>query len=427
LPTFYRGTVAKPVVEAENLGKRYRLFKKPVHRLASWLSMGIWGKYEDIWALQELDLTIRLGETVGVIGVNGAGKSTLLKLISGTTYPTTGSILVQGRAAALLELGAGFHPEFTGRENVRLNAALLGFSHADIRKREEQILEFSGLGEFADRPVKTYSSGMVVRLGFSVASHLDPDILLVDEALAVGDEAFRVKCLERFNLFREAGKTLVFVSHDLRLVRTLCNRAILLDGGRLVADGNVENVVRHYLHLVEKRQAEKDSMSASAAGEAVHRGSGEILIEQVSLKNGSGESTSQFFTGKPFEIRIRYRANKDIDAPIFLIHVISSDGTLCIEIPSVVGQSSDFSKHGREAMRQHLTPVREGETGELGFRTSELLLLTGDYYLNVYAFDLDQPLPIALDEISRASEFSVSGVVSHIGVFLHPGEWTRIQ
>jgi len=419
--------VAKTVVETEKLGKRYRLFKKPVHRLASWLSFGRWGRHEDIWALRDLSLMIQLGETVGVIGVNGAGKSTLLKLISGTTFPTTGSIRVDGRSAALLELGAGFHPEFTGRENVRLNAALLGFNQDQIRGKEEEILEFSGLGEFADRPVKTYSSGMVVRLGFSVASHLDPDILLVDEVLAVGDEGFRVKCLERFNSFRESGKTLIFVSHDLRAVRLLCNRVILLDEGRMVADGEVENVVQKYLELVEARQASRSIQPKDYSKGNLHTGTGEILIESVYLKNGEGETTDQFSTGSPFEVRIRYRAEKDVSEPIFMFHVVSRDGTLCMEVPAVVGQSSDFSKYGREEIRKHLIPIKAGETGELGFRTSDLLLLTGEYYLNVYLYDFAHFVPPIIDEVHRVSKFSVHGMVSHIGVFLHPGEWKQIR
>jgi len=427
LPTFYRGSVAKTVVETENLGKRYRLFKKPVHRLASWLSFGQWGRHEDIWALRDLTLTIQLGETVGVIGVNGAGKSTLLKLISGTTFPTTGSIRVDGRSAALLELGAGFHPEFTGRENVRLNAALLGFNQEEIRGKEEEIIEFSGLGEFADRPVKTYSSGMVVRLGFSVASHLDPDILLVDEVLAVGDEAFRVKCLERFNLFRESGKTLIFVSHDLRAIRLLCNRVVLLDGGRLAADGEVENVVQRYLELVETRQSSQVMELKDSSTGTVHRGSGEIRIEKVYLRNGEGLVTDQFVTGNPFEVRIRYHAEKDVAAPIFMFHVVSRDGTLCMEVPAVVGQSSDFSKYGREEIRKHLLPIKAGETGELGFRTADLLLLTGDYYLNVYLYDFDHLVPSTIDEVHRVSKFSVRGMLAHIGVFIHPGKWEQIQ
>ena len=365
---------------------------------------------------------------MGVIGENGAGKSTLLKLISQTTFPSHGRLDVHGRAAALLELGAGFHPEFTGRENIRLNAALLGFSGEDIRQREDEIIEFSGLGASVDRPVKTYSSGMVVRLGFSVASHLDPDIFLVDEVLAVGDEAFRIKCMERFNQFRESGKTLVFVSHDLRLVRLLCSRAILLDKGRLIADGDVEKVVMQYLEMIENRRTEMVSQESETTGSAQHRGTGEILIEQVMVTNELGEACDQFITGKPFEVRIRYNVKEDVEAPIFAFHVMHRDGTLCMEGLAVDQTMFDMSKMSRDDLRNTLEPVKAGETGEWVFRTKDLLLLGGEYYLNVQVYDFDQAAPIALDEITRAAKFSVSGgMMAYLGLFHHPGEWKRIR
>lgn len=420
--------MADVAVAMEGLGKRYRLYRKPVQRLLSWLSFGKWDRSQIIWALRDLTLSIKQGETVGVIGENGAGKSTLLKLISQTTFPSHGRLDVHGRAAALLELGAGFHPEFTGRENIRLNAALLGFSGEDIRQREDEIIEFSGLGASVDRPVKTYSSGMVVRLGFSVASHLDPDIFLVDEVLAVGDEAFRIKCMERFNQFRESGKTLVFVSHDLRLVRLLCSRAILLDKGRLIADGDVEKVVMQYLEMIENRRTEMVSQESETTGSAQHRGTGEILIEQVMVTNELGEACDQFITGKPFEVRIRYNVKEDVEAPIFAFHVMHRDGTLCMEGLAVDQTMFDMSKMSRDDLRNTLEPVKAGETGEWVFRTKDLLLLGGEYYLNVQVYDFDQAAPIALDEITRAAKFSVSGgMMAYLGLFHHPGEWKRIR
>jgi len=420
--------MSNPIIHAENLSKCYHLYRKPIQRLTSWLTFGKMGRHEDIWALRDLNLTIHPGETVGVIGVNGAGKSTLLKLISGTTFPTTGSLDVYGRATALLELGAGFHPEFTGRENIRLNGALLGFSNREIREREDEIIEFSGLGDFADRPVKTYSSGMVVRLGFSVASHLDPDILLVDEVLAVGDEAFRIKCLERFNTFRESGKTLVFVSHDLRLIRLLCRRVILLDKGRMVGDGEVESVVLQYLKMIETPAITAGSAVSDIFGEAAHRGSGEIRIEKVILASGDGQATNQFLTGEPFEVRIQYQAKDQVKIPIFMFHILTRDGTLCLEALASEGKQSDTARMGREKLKENALPVAIGETGEWVFRTPELQLLGGEYYLNVYIYDMNQLVPLAIDEISRAVKFTVSGgMVASAGLFHHPGEWKRLK
>jgi ABC-type polysaccharide/polyol phosphate transport system ATPase subunit len=420
--------MAKVVVDIRDLSKRYRLYRKPVQRLWWWMTLGRWDHSQDIWALRDLDLRIERGEAVGVIGENGAGKSTLLKLISGTTFPTQGTIDVVGRAAALLELGAGFHPEFTGRENVRLNAALLGFSGADIRAREEEIIEFSGLGEFADRPVKTYSSGMVVRLGFSVASHLDPEVFLVDEVLAVGDEAFRAKCLERFNQFREAGKTLVLVSHDLRLVRLLCSRAILLDKGKMVADGDVEAVAQRYLDMIEERRVAVGAVAEATSGEKMHRGSGEIRVEDVRLANERGEVTDRFTTGKPFELRIRYRVERDVAAPIIMFYILRKDGTLCLESAATDSELGEISRYSREEIRKTLKRAHAGESGEWVFRTPELLLLGGEYYLNVHVYNMDQAVPVPLDEVTRAAKFTVSsGMMNYLGLFRHPGEWEKVS
>lgn len=428
LPIYYRNAMTDIMVKTEGLGKRYRVYRKPVQRLMSWVSFGKIDHSKEIWALRDLTLSIREGETVGVIGGNGVGKSTLLKLISKTTFPSHGKMNVHGRVAALLELGAGFHPEFTGRENIRLNAALLGFSGEEIRSREDEIIEFSGLGDSADRPVKTYSSGMVVRLGFSVASHLDPDIFLVDEVLAVGDEAFREKCLERFNAFQESGKTLLFVSHDLRMIRLLCSRVILLDQGQLIADGEVESVVQQYLDIVEKRKVMSETVTSGLSGKSIRKGSGEIRIEEVVLMNGNGDPTDLFRTGEPLEIHIRYRVEQDVKAPLFIFHILRRDGTLCIETIATEGEVRDTTRMGREELEESLPPAVAGETGKWVFRISELLLLGGEYHLNICVYDTDQLMPVTIDEVTRAAKFSVSsGMVTSTGLYHQPGEWKRLK
>ena len=210
------------------------------------------GRYEDFYALRDVSLRIGRGESVGIIGRNGSGKSTLLKIIARVYKPTSGRVEVEGRVSALIELGAGFHHDLTGRENIVVNGALLGFSRREMKGKYRDIVAFAELEAFIDTPIKQYSSGMLARLGFAVATEVDPDILLVDEILAVGDEPFQHKCLERMNNFRRQGKTTVFVSHDMGLVQSLCNRVLLLDHGHLHADGSPEQVITRYHELLHQ-------------------------------------------------------------------------------------------------------------------------------------------------------------------------------
>lgn len=248
------------VVSIENVGKRYRigglhpgymtfrelvgdLVTAPVRRLRS--SAG--ARRQTFWALRDLNLEVRRGETVGVIGANGAGKSTLLKILSRVTRPTTGRVVMHGHVGSLLEVGTGFHPDLTGRENVYLSGAILGMRRAEIERKFDEIISFAELARFVETPVKFYSSGMHVRLAFAVAAHLEPEILIMDEVLAVGDAAFQKKCLDKMREIRGRGHTIFFVSHDMDAVTRLCRRAVLLEGGRAVFDGDPQEAVRRYL------------------------------------------------------------------------------------------------------------------------------------------------------------------------------------
>ena len=233
-------------INVEHLSKCYHIYDQPRERLFQMLMRGRKQYFREFWALRDVSLTVNRGETVGIIGRNGSGKSTLLQMICGTVSPTAGVVGTRGRVAALLELGAGFNAEFTGRENVFLNAAILGFSRSEMEDRMEGVLAFSELGEFLDQPVKTYSSGMYARLAFSIAIHVDPEVLIVDEALAVGDARFVAKCMRRIKEIKERGTSILFVSHDIGSVRTLCERAIWLDKGRLVEQGDVFPVTSRY-------------------------------------------------------------------------------------------------------------------------------------------------------------------------------------
>ena len=224
------------VIEIKGLSKRFRVYDRPLDRLKEWLTPKGMSFHWAYWALRDIDLEVKKGSSLGIIGVNGAGKSTLLKILCGTLSPTFGSVEIKGRIAGLLELGSGFHPEFTGRQNIYLNARLLGLSDADIEKKLQSIVEFAELGDFLDHPLRIYSTGMALRLGFSVAANVDPDILIIDEALAVGDAYFQQKCLKYLKDFRAKGGTLIFVSHDPGAVKLLCDSAVLLHKGRIVAN-----------------------------------------------------------------------------------------------------------------------------------------------------------------------------------------------
>jgi lipopolysaccharide transport system ATP-binding protein len=249
------GPVARPpmstdvVVAVRDLSKRFKLYDNPWHRLLEWVTFDRVVRHGEFWALQDISFEVLRGECLGIIGVNGAGKSTLLKILSRTLHPTRGSFQVNGRLVSLLELGTGFHPDLTGRQNLYQSAALLGFPETYVRGRLAEILDFAQIGEFIDQPVKRYSSGMFVRLAFSLFAHLEPDVYIVDEALAVGDVFFQQKCFRRFTELKRGGCTILFVTHDMGAVTHLCDRALLLSGGKLAAQGDPVSVVHDYFAL----------------------------------------------------------------------------------------------------------------------------------------------------------------------------------
>lgn len=290
-------------VEAENLTKRYRVYLRPLDRLKE--AFARTPRHHLVEALTDVSFRVEEGDTLGIIGENGAGKSTLLKILAGTVQPTAGRLTKQGRVAALLELGTGFHPEFSGRENITLNAALLGLSAKEIRERESAIIEFAELKEVIDLPVKTYSSGMYVRLAFSIATSVDPDVLIIDEALSVGDQRFQQKCVDRMAGFRKSGKTIIFCSHSMYLVNELCATSIWLARGVVRAYGKTSNVVSDYLAYMEGQARKDDTVSASASPE----GSAlpDVMIQDLCLLDDSGRPLQQVRQFQTVVIRVKTR------------------------------------------------------------------------------------------------------------------------
>ncbi len=313
------------IIQIKQLHKDFKLYTSHRHRIFEVFHPFRKKYHREFHALQDINLTIKKGDTVGIVGQNGSGKSTLLQLICGILTPTSGSVSVDGRVSALLELGAGFNPEFTGRENVFLNGSILGFSHADMEACFDDILSFAEIGEFIDQPVKTYSSGMYVRLAFAVAINVKPDILIVDEALSVGDTLFQAKCFAKFAEFQKNGVTILFVTHSLDLITRYCNQAILLDHGKLLEQGNPKDVVDAYNRLLVKcsttDQSVADSINISAKssdGKQESRyGVGKAVIEETGIYDLSGKRVQTLIFGNEYEFRASVFFSEPVQDPIY--------------------------------------------------------------------------------------------------------------
>jgi ABC-type polysaccharide/polyol phosphate transport system ATPase subunit len=359
--------MSSPAIQAENLGKRYTLRGHAPPTLFGGLRNLVQRRKKDtFWAIRNATFSIPKGCTVGVIGPNGAGKSSTLGLAAGTISPTEGWIRSEGRISSLLELGAGFHPDLTGRENVYLNAALLDIPREDIRKRFDAILDFSGLHDFIDQPVKNYSSGMYVRLGFAVATEVDPDILLVDEVLAVGDISFQLKCLDRIRQFQKRGKTLMFVSHALQTVEEFCDEAYLIYKGDLVRQGDPGDVI---LDMIRNYSGEGGGIYAQEFGTR------ELEFDGVRLLGPDGQDTAMFASGRPLTVEIRYTAHKRIEKPVFGYSLKTANGMY------LFGTNTQLTE----------TPVADiaPGTGTFRFSMDPLLLREGNYFLSLSCHSWD--------------------------------------
>jgi lipopolysaccharide transport system ATP-binding protein len=374
--------MSEPAIRVQNLGKQYQLgareagyetlrealtgfFINPVRRFKS-LS-GRVREDETFWALKDVSFEVQPGEVVGIIGHNGAGKSTLLKILSQITEPTEGRVEIDGRIGSLLEVGTGFHPELSGRENIYLNGSILGMSREEVRRKFDEIVAFAEVEKFLDLPVKKYSSGMSVRLAFSVAAHLDPEILIIDEVLAVGDQAFQNKCLGKMSGVADSGRTILFVSHQMAAVEAMCSSAILLSEGQIRARGETKKIVEHYLRGVSRgdMQPLQDRRD--------RRGSGDIRFKSVSFSDGSGRSLMSFQCGSAAEIMLRYENCSQRELRNLRV---------CLGVDNEFGQRVlllDSKLVGRD-----LAQV-DPEGGAVRFTMPKLALLPGCYHFTIFA------------------------------------------
>jgi len=397
-------------VRVEGLSKRYRLGQRePYKKLRDVLARMVAAPFrrhratvhphmpqgplssdETFWALKDVSFEIGHGEALGIIGRNGSGKSSLLKVLAGITEPTEGRVEIYGRMGSLLEVGTGFHPELTGRENIYLNGAIIGMKRKEIDRKFDEIVSFSGVGKFLDTPVKYYSSGMYVRLAFAVAAHLEPEILLVDEVLAVGDAEFQRKCLGKMDDIAGHGRTVLFISHNMSAVKSLCRRAIWLEGGMVKADGKTDAVVSAYLALIDKTIHDEigDGIGPETAQRAV--GTGEAILQQVVLKDHEGRSIRQIFSGENLHISAVY----DVKAPI-------ADASVEIGISTLDGlrMATAYSVEGGQSLLR-----LERGLWEIAVEI-EVSLLPGQYALDLFLHDVARPLTIHWRE--RALTFTV--------------------
>ncbi|MCH7823206.1 MAG: ABC transporter ATP-binding protein [Acidobacteria bacterium] len=446
-----------PVVRVVNVDKRYRKVAH-AHRFLTLKSAIVGGDLfkalapsEVFTALDGVSLDISHGETLGVIGSNGAGKSTLLKIIAGTAKPTAGTVTVDGTISALIELGAGFHPEISGRENVFINGIMLGLSRRQVAERFDDIVSFAELQDFIDAPVKTYSSGMYMRLGFSVAVHIEPDVLLIDEVLAVGDEAFVHKCLDKIAEFKRRGKTILLVSHSLESVRRLCDRVVWMKDGSIEQAGDPPKIIDAYLQWVarkeegelaagyERRSAAAEIGTAADApgagdksatgsldgagtavgaqeptgagsGEAPYEagrwGSQQVLIDQVRLLDAQGAQHYVFACGDPMTIELTLRAKEEVDDFAVGIGVFNTDGVCCY------GTNTDIERLGAGKLLG---------TAIVRMEIPELNLIEGTYYLDLAVHRIDG---YPYDYQRGLTQFRTTSTIADIGVARLPHRWS---
>ncbi len=395
-------------VALKNVSKVYRLYNKPSDRLKEIIFRRSY--HRNFWALRDINLVLRKSETFGVIGENGAGKSTLLKIIAGTTRPSSGTVEVRGMVSALLELGAAFHPDLSGRENIFMQAAILGLSERQIEDRYGEIAEFSELDDATlERPVKTYSSGMFVRLGFAIATCVSPDVLVVDEALSVGDIHFQKKSLDRIMGFRKSGKTILFCSHNMYQVRSLCQRAMWLKNGRVEAFGDTEDVVAAYEAYQRKKEAKAEGIDNSeiVPKEAPPpKEASPVRIRDICVLDAKGQSTKRLTSHKDAAVKIEVEV-LDKNVPFHLAAVIQRDDGINVFLTTT--------------KQQGMKPVSGTDSLTAVLKLPELAILSGEYSLFIYLLD-DHGIQV-LDMAEGVCPFSVRADNSEMGMVALDHKW----
>ncbi len=373
-------------IQVEHLSKLYKLYEKPSDRVREALHLTRKKRHTQHYALQDVSLEVKKGETVGIIGTNGSGKSTILKIITGVLNPREGEVKVNGRISALLELGAGFNMEYTGLENIYLNGTMIGFSEKEIDARLQDILDFADIGDFIHQPVKTYSSGMFVRLAFAVAINIEPEILIVDEALSVGDVFFQAKCYHKFDEFKEMGKTILFVSHDLSSIAKYCDRVILLNKGTKLGEGTPKEMIDIYKQVLvgqyeentaeeenlledeDLQHAAKESLESGKNPELLEYGSKKATISECYITDEYGKRSNAIIKGTEFSIHMKVEFSEDVEAPIFAFTFKNSKGT------EITGTNTMFEK-------AFLDGCKKGQKKEIVF-TQKMDLQGGEYLLS---------------------------------------------
>lgn len=400
----------KPAIQVTDLDKCYQLYAHPKDRLKQFLWRGRRQFFKEFWALRDINFTVMPGEVIGIVGRNGSGKSTLLQLICGTLTPSRGEAIVNGRVAALLELGAGFNPEFSGRENIAMSASIMGLSDAEIEACFEDIVNFSGIRDFIDQPVKTYSSGMYVRLAFSVAINVDPDILVIDEALSVGDGAFARQSFDRIMDLKRQGKTILFCTHSLYQVEMICDRAIWLDKGDLKMMGTATSVTNKYNQTLIQPKAETAVAKTQITGKTENIVQGTARITQVKASSdGLNKSPIRLQSQKSiFKITVQFDFDPALLPPVVAVTFCTLDG-ICISSASTYHDNFDIEKN-----------VEEQNTVTITFPA--IPLLRGDYMVNIYL--LCEKVTHVYDSALDVIQLTVEQEGSEQGFIMLPRKWS---
>jgi ABC-2 type transport system ATP-binding protein len=392
-------------IVAQNVSRRFRVYPQRHVTLKEAIVRWRHLRPVEVWALTDVSFRIEPGESVGFMGRNGSGKTTLLRLLAGVFRPTSGRLAVDGQVGSLLELGAGFHHDFTGRDNIYLSASIYGLRKQEVDRRFDEIVEFSELEDFIDLPVRTYSAGMYMRLGFSIAVNVDADILLLDEVFAVGDEAFQRKCIDRILEFKRQGKTIAFVSHSGAALERMCDRAVLLRQGVVEYDGETGEAIRRYQELL----ADEEDPAERAAG-LQEWGTGEARVTDVRLENSSGEAREDFLPGDHVALRLRVQNRESIGPPRLAIELRDVSGALLSR------EEQDLGELGWD---------REGREAEVRFDIPRLPLVEGRFQFNVSLTDAARAR--RYHSVEKAAEFSVVPQGEAHGFVLFEGDWSLEQ